>query len=192
MHAINRNTSIVNHKSINLSNSDSGCTCVHGLGASPKQASCAAPRQRLAAINITQWFNSFTAHKKNDSSKGSEESQRGLTASRMGLRKTANTRRASRRAVLYATQSSEEAGEVPGLQEQRCFVVEELRSEGHCLGARMGDGAAALRRAAAGRWAEEGARNSKGRCPRWDGARPWGVAGETGAPVKGGRRGSRP
>jgi hypothetical protein len=59
MHAINRNTSIVNHKSINLSNSDSGCTCVHGLGASPKQASRAVPRQRLAAINITQWFNSF-------------------------------------------------------------------------------------------------------------------------------------
>jgi hypothetical protein len=65
MHAINRNTSIVNHKSINLSNSDSGCTCVHGLGASPGQASRAAPRQRLAAINITQWFNSFTVHKKN-------------------------------------------------------------------------------------------------------------------------------
>jgi hypothetical protein len=100
MHAINRNTSIVNHKSINLSNSDSGCTCVHGLGASPEQASHAAPRQRLAAINITQWFNSFTALRltslsgstvlprttKNDSSKGSEESHRGLTASRMGLR----------------------------------------------------------------------------------------------------------
>jgi hypothetical protein len=64
MHAINRNTSIVNHKSINLSNSDSGCTCVHGLGASLKQASRAAPRQRLAAINITQWFNNFTVHKK--------------------------------------------------------------------------------------------------------------------------------
>jgi hypothetical protein len=95
MHAINRNTSIVNHKSINLSNSDSGCTCVHGLGASPKHASRAAPRQRLAAINITQWFNSFTAHKKNDSSKGSEESHRGLTASRTGLRKTANARRPS-------------------------------------------------------------------------------------------------
>jgi hypothetical protein len=65
MHAINRNTSIVNHKSINLSNSDSGCTCVHGLGASPEQASRAAPRQCLAAISITQWFNSFTTHKKN-------------------------------------------------------------------------------------------------------------------------------
>jgi hypothetical protein len=58
MHAINRNTSIVNHKSINLSNSDSGCTCVHGLGASPEQASRVAPPQRLAAISITQWFNS--------------------------------------------------------------------------------------------------------------------------------------
>jgi hypothetical protein len=112
MHAINRNTSIVNHKSINLSNSDSGCTCVHGLGASPKQAPRAAPRQRLAAINITQWFNSFTAHKKNDSSKGSEESHRGLTTSRMGLHKTANTRRASRRAVRCAAQSSEPRGDV--------------------------------------------------------------------------------
>jgi hypothetical protein len=71
MHAINRNTSIVNHKSIDLSNSDSGCTCVHGLGASPKQASRAAPRQRLAAINITRWFKHFIEYNECDSSKGS-------------------------------------------------------------------------------------------------------------------------
>jgi hypothetical protein len=102
----------------------------------------------------------------------------------MGLRKTANTRRASRRAVRCAAQSSEEAGEVPGLQEQRCFVVEELRSEGHCLGARIGDGVAALHRAAAGRSAEEGARNSKGRRSRWDGARPRGSQGKQGRQSK--------
>jgi hypothetical protein len=66
MHAINRITSIVNYKSINLSNPDSSRACVHGLGASPNHASREAPRQHLAAINITQWFKQFyRAQKKN-------------------------------------------------------------------------------------------------------------------------------
>nr|ACR34881.1 unknown [Zea mays] len=52
MHAINRITSIVNHKSINLSNSDSSCACVHGLGASSNHASREAPRQHLAVFDV--------------------------------------------------------------------------------------------------------------------------------------------
>jgi hypothetical protein len=65
MHAINRITSIVNYKSINLSNRDSSRACVHGLGASPNHASREAPQQHLAAINITQWFKQFYRAKKN-------------------------------------------------------------------------------------------------------------------------------
>jgi hypothetical protein len=50
MHAINRITSIVNYKSINLSNPDPSRACVHGLGASPNHALREAPRQHLARI----------------------------------------------------------------------------------------------------------------------------------------------
>jgi hypothetical protein len=133
-------------------------------------------------------------HESDDMRQGEWRSNRRAAAVRGLLRILSNSQWAPRSAAHCATPqldrspntwhtrstSSEEAEEVSGLQEQRCFVVEELCSEGHCLSARMGDGAAALRRAAAGRWAEEGARNSKGRCPCWDGARPWESQGKQG------------
>ena len=71
----------------------------------------------------------------------------------LGLHKIANTRRASQCVVHGATLhldsspntwharsggSETKQGKVSGLQEQRRSAVEELRSEGHCLGARMG------------------------------------------------------
>jgi hypothetical protein len=179
MHAINRITSIVNHKSINLSNSDSGCTCVHGLGASPNHASREASRQRLATINITQWFNSFTAHKKNMAAvRAARNLTTGFDGVANGVAQRARERRHATRGVENEREGCCSARLAAHFDEQPAGTMENSE-EGDSL---FGEGEKGARRWGARPWSSGTGSSALGdgglTCPSWGPVRPGDSRGE--------------